>query len=420
MKLHQYNCASRMATLETTVIIVGGGPGGLALAQGLRKRGIPFHVLERGMRDRHQGYRFRLMDYAVDTLPSLLPTDLWELLESSRPASMAGRDVFIDALSGQFTRREESRFDHIYSMDRTWLHELLLTGIEEDISFEKSFASYSLDDNGVTVTCSDGTTIKGKMVVGADGNFSAVRRQFLPVYPLLDIGRTLLWGKTYLTEDFLRKFGSTGRGKELLEENVVIALDKGGSATSCLFAPMRWPKNGKLSEVSPSLSDQRDYMFSVLGLSPPEDPTRLSTHTGRVEYAKEVTKEWIPELRTIFEMQDDSLTVSVVSGIARGISWETDRRVTFVGDAGHPSNGGRGGTMAFVDAFELSETLGQAWNGQSFDSAKSDNLERYEVGMRERGEEAMSASMILAKTLFGGSDNPDDYTEWKFTGSRAR
>lgn len=41
-----------MATLETDVVIVGGGMGGLALAVGLRNRGIQAHVFEKSPKER--------------------------------------------------------------------------------------------------------------------------------------------------------------------------------------------------------------------------------------------------------------------------------------------------------------------------------------------------------------------------------
>lgn len=48
-----------MAKEAFHVIIVGGGIGGLALAQGLKKNGISFAVFEKDMSraDRIQGYR---------------------------------------------------------------------------------------------------------------------------------------------------------------------------------------------------------------------------------------------------------------------------------------------------------------------------------------------------------------------------
>ena len=51
-------------TAESKVLIVGGGPGGLALAQILRGRGISFEVFERDDRiiPRRQGWSVGLIE----------------------------------------------------------------------------------------------------------------------------------------------------------------------------------------------------------------------------------------------------------------------------------------------------------------------------------------------------------------------
>lgn len=86
--------------VDTEIIIVGAGPAVLTLAQGLRKRGVPFHVIERGPRGKHQGYRFRAMDYAVDSLRNTLPDDVFELMEATRPPHLHGNDHYLDAEKG--------------------------------------------------------------------------------------------------------------------------------------------------------------------------------------------------------------------------------------------------------------------------------------------------------------------------------
>jgi 2-polyprenyl-6-methoxyphenol hydroxylase-like FAD-dependent oxidoreductase len=63
------------------VAIVGGGIGGLCLAQGLRRNGIDVTVHERdaGIGSRRQGYRIHLDDRAGNALAACLPPSLHEL-----------------------------------------------------------------------------------------------------------------------------------------------------------------------------------------------------------------------------------------------------------------------------------------------------------------------------------------------------
>lgn len=103
LSANRYNMASR--TIETQIIIVGAGPAGLTLTQGLQKRQIPFHVIERGAGDRHRGYAFRAMDDAVDTLQETWPADIYELSERTRLPPHSGGDYFLHADTTEIVKR---------------------------------------------------------------------------------------------------------------------------------------------------------------------------------------------------------------------------------------------------------------------------------------------------------------------------
>lgn len=62
------------------VAIIGGGPGGLALAQGLKKNGIDTAVFERDpvRADYVQGFRMRIRQRGIDALEANLPTHLFQ------------------------------------------------------------------------------------------------------------------------------------------------------------------------------------------------------------------------------------------------------------------------------------------------------------------------------------------------------
>src|SRR5690348_12680039 len=62
------------------VIIIGGGLGGLCLAQGLKKAGISVAVYERDRTpdDRLQGYRIHIEAQGNRALAAGLPTDLFD------------------------------------------------------------------------------------------------------------------------------------------------------------------------------------------------------------------------------------------------------------------------------------------------------------------------------------------------------
>lgn len=69
--------------MNPQVLVVGAGPGGLALAQGLWRAGIGVHVVERERwrSDTVYGFRLRLRGRGVDALRSLLPPALFAAFE---------------------------------------------------------------------------------------------------------------------------------------------------------------------------------------------------------------------------------------------------------------------------------------------------------------------------------------------------
>src|SRR5262249_22285676 len=66
---------------DMNVLIIGGGIGGLTLAQGLERTGIGFTVFERDRArgERLQGYRIHLAPYGCRALHASLPPALYDL-----------------------------------------------------------------------------------------------------------------------------------------------------------------------------------------------------------------------------------------------------------------------------------------------------------------------------------------------------
>lgn len=86
-------------------------------------------------------------------------------------------------------------------IDRSWFRMVLTFGIEDAIEYEKSFSSYEVEPNGtVQVRFSDGSSVRGCFLIGADGIKSRVRAQLQPDRRLLDLERWIMWGRTPLTD----------------------------------------------------------------------------------------------------------------------------------------------------------------------------------------------------------------------------
>jgi 2-polyprenyl-6-methoxyphenol hydroxylase-like FAD-dependent oxidoreductase len=241
-------------------------------------------------------------------------------------------------------------------VDRTILRTLLLTGLDEHVSFGMSFESFKQTSRGVTVHFSNGSDEEGILLVGADGKRSAVRKQYIPTMKILDTRGRCVYGKTIIDENRLGAFLESARGLTLIIDT------RGPNAASLFMESIRFPKTSK-SEHPP-----RDYLYwafvcqtDSLGMS----DQRFLKLSGpeAAQHTLELTADWDPALRSVLQMQDVSQTAPLrISTTDPEIpNWEPTR-VTLLGDAVHPMppTGGVGANTALNDAQILAEALQKA------------------------------------------------------------
>ena len=173
------------------ILIIGAGIGGLALAQGLRRRNIDFALFERdvSLDSRLQGYRIKIMAEMKDKLRGLMLDDAWEAFEATCAVTKVG-ETNLNAPDAAITA---CRKGHLvegaalpYTVDRGLLRRAMMIGIQDAVHFGKQFARYEIEKGSVKVFFEDGCSERGSFLVGADGSRSAVRKQFIPGYRFLD------------------------------------------------------------------------------------------------------------------------------------------------------------------------------------------------------------------------------------------
>ncbi|KAF9199067.1 hypothetical protein BGZ59_004220, partial [Podila verticillata] len=160
------------------VLISGGGIGGLTLAILLHKADIPFLVLERAKEIKPLGAAFMI---GTNIAPLLQQLDMYDdFLESAKLGTVM--ELFNEELQPLFNIDTEiggrlgGSQQHIIS--RPSFYGLLLSRIpREAVLLGKRVLSFSQDDSGVVVRCSDNSSYTGDILVGADGAYSAVRQQ---------------------------------------------------------------------------------------------------------------------------------------------------------------------------------------------------------------------------------------------------
>ena len=375
-----------MTTSPTNVIIIGAGTGGLCLAQGLRRAGIgvAVHERDRTRRDGLQGYRVGIDADGKRALRANLPPELYDTFL----ATCARRPVYANQLTHKlrflFSAGPEvlragdqpPEEDRDESVSRMTLRQLLLTGLEDVVHFDKVFARFEQRPDGkVTAFFEDGTSATGDMLIAADGASSRVRRQYLPHARLVDTGLIGITGKTPLTPET----------RALLPQRMIegVSMVHGPKGFMCIFHVMqfRWDTAGELKggigrtdaeliRAWPGLlyDNSRDYImwgFAAAGHWLPEDVTRMHG-AGLQRLVLDLTGDWHPSFRRIFALGDPSSSFPLRIRTSEPIPpWPTTN-VTLLGDAIHTMTPGRGvgANTALRDARLLTRKLVEARDGR--------------------------------------------------------
>ena len=368
--------------MSESVIVIGGGLGGLCLASGLHQGGLRATVYEKDTSAavRAQGYRLHLDRRGDEALRKCFPTRLYEM---HRATCSLPSEQFSVVTKRLRTIKVVSTGDVPSSstaVDRATLRAVLLSGLEGVVRFGAEFTSYELlADGRVRAHFADGSTADADVLVGADGINSLVRNQLVPAARLADTGIRVVYGKTPLTERML--------------PIVPALLNKGFVAVTALPRRQGMALGLMRFGVAPEelgLPPVHDYM--MWGFSAPERAFR-----GRT--VPELIRSWHPDLRTLVDNCDPTQTFTV--GVRRAVEfppWPTGS-VTLLGDAAHamsPSRGS-GANMALCDAGRLSGLLMAAHRGEL---PLRQALREYEEVMLREGFEQVAASERAPREWF--------------------
>jgi 2-polyprenyl-6-methoxyphenol hydroxylase-like FAD-dependent oxidoreductase len=386
------------------ILIIGGGLGGLCLAQGLKRAGIPFSLFERTGRiePRGQGYCLRINAAEQDALARCLPVDLLYLLYQSasladaEPWCVDGQLEPVSAAAPRSLASNASLPDLI--VHRQTLCEILHCGLADDLHFGHCLDAYDETDDSVVARFAGGREAEGRLLVGADGMRSAVREQLLPGAAPEDIHHARIYGRMPATSANCQAIG-----RDLCAGPSFIQSD--GVTGVLEVMAFREPMSALAGRIAPDcrLTPVEDYIHWTLAGSNERLGLALGPHRGwdTGDIVWRLVRHWAPALQTLFLRGDPGEWMIQPIQILPAAPIAGSQRVTLLGDAAH--NIGVTGLLdastELQDAADLAAGLAQA--GPSNDIPLM--LRRYETKMRMRGSDAIETRLagneISSETL---------------------
>lgn len=407
-----------MASSNTRILIIGGGLAGLSLGQGLKQAGIPFHIFERDTSAsfRAQGYRIRISPDGAHALQRLLPENLWRAFEATCATVIHGGHQ-IDASTGlatEWAKRPPPPAGGLdgksYNTDRAVLRNLLLSGLEYDVSFGKHLDRYDVDSNEVLAHFADGTSERGSFLVGADGIRSVVRRQLIRAMVLLDTEGRAVFGKTPIS-----KIRSQSVPDEIYHG--ICLAGKSSDRHMKLFCDTMSFDRDTIADSGRTLGLDipEDYIYWVLlfrkDVVTPEQESKLLSLSNQesIQLSLDLTASWHESLRTIIQHQlpDAASTLAFLTASPDFVcQWSSKASqlkgfVTLMGDSAHamPPVGGLGANAGFQDSADLLDAFLEIANSNS--GMNEQLVDSFEDKMLARAKIAVDKSSGGAGHFFG-------------------
>ncbi|GAA3499998.1 hypothetical protein GCM10019016_071030 [Streptomyces prasinosporus] len=352
---------------KRTVVVAGGGIGGIAVAAGMAARGLDVTVVERARRIGTGGSGLVLQPNGVRAADALGPRIGARIRAAGRAARPGEVRVLMDA-RGRVLAEEPVGGDAgapqipvlRAALHRALLDEALAAGA--CVVLSTAVTGYRVRPGHVAVTLSDGTVTACDALVGADGIHSAVRARMLGDGPPRYRGYTSVRGRTTGSALGQRGHVVNGRGIQLFTAPV------GGDTvywTAKITAPPGvWPAKGPAGARRALLDALDGWYGPVVDLVRAADPADVVVTDI---HDRDPVERWV------------------------------DGRVALLGDAAHPMVPalGQGANLALEDAAVLADVLASpAPVGEALAAYAGERVER-------------AAAVVLASRRQGDLDQGD-------------
>lgn len=320
--------------METEIIIVGAGIGGLTLACALEQIGISFQLYDQAESFEALGYGIQVSPNAVRVLQKLKVASQLEAV-SHLCLGFELRSFYSNQVLAKWDIDSNVPY---YQCRRSSLHQLLFDTLQDKsrVHFSQKLESYTQLDNQVSLVWQEGKTTTGKALIGADGVHSVVRRSLFPQYQVEYAGYAA-YRVILPFRDQYRPFW--GKATVWMGENHHVVV---------------YP-NGKEQ-------NQRSWLNLVLVVKDTHWQEQGWTIPGD---KKEIVAEFANQSEELQQILADLLTSPEPCfkwGLFRHqpLPYWSQGKVTLLGDAAHPMLPfqAQGAAMAIEDAYVLAQYLG--------------------------------------------------------------
>jgi 2-polyprenyl-6-methoxyphenol hydroxylase-like FAD-dependent oxidoreductase len=343
------------------ILIQGAGIGGLTLAIALIRKGYNVRIVERAS---------RLSEVGAGIWMAANPMQVFDRLGFAEKIIAAGWTVHrltLQDYNGETLQASDlSAVAKFFGFETVALHRSVLQRVLSEqlpsdvVTFGTEAKNLSQSTDAVSVLLTDGSRINAKIVVGADGIHSQIRK-------LASLG-----GKT--------RYSGSSSYRAITNGAILLSPEPNHDAYEI------WGKGCRLGFSKISADDYYWYMTFD------SDPDRSSSPIARRAHAESLFCKFFPKWTPLLEnTQSDEILQTDISDLKRLQSWSSDR-IGLIGDAAHATtpNLGQGGAMAVEDAYSLTDAVEKVGlNRKAF--------ELYEKQRREKVDWTVSTSWNIGR-----------------------
>jgi|SRR6185312_5121580 len=346
---------------DLDVLIQGAGIGGLTLAIALMQRGYTVRIVERAS---------GLSEVGAGIWMAANPMQIFDRLgfaEKIMTAGWAIHRITLQDYNGDTLQASDlSAVAKLFGFETVALHRSVLQRVLSEqlpsdvISFGTEVKSLSQSADTVSVLLTDGSSIKAKIVVGADGLHSQMRN-------FASLGGTMRYSGS-------SSYRAMAKGSNLLPPE----LDHDAYEI--------WGKGCRLGFSKIGIDDYYWYMTFD------SEQGKSFSPTDRRAHAESLFREFFPKWITLLEnTASEAILQTDISDLKSLQSWSSDR-IGLIGDAAHATtpNLGQGGAMAVEDAYALTNAIEEVGLNKSA-------FELYEKRRREKVNWTVSTSWNIGR-----------------------